>query len=103
MIENLDGHKVLNNKTRTKHRTPTNNGSDNKQRLTNYYNVPPQRNNLIKLPHYDETKKRAHDSQIIQTNKKLKVSHGGPSQIMFTEALLPTFTLSLPLVSKHAI
>ena len=33
MIAKLDGHKVLNNKTRTKQETPTNNGSNNKQNL----------------------------------------------------------------------
>ena len=32
---------------------------------------------LIKLSHHDETKKRAHDSQIVRA-KKLKLSHGGP-------------------------
>ena len=29
--------------------------------------------------HYDETKKRAHDSQIVRAKEKLKMSHGGPS------------------------
>ena len=36
---------------------------------------------LIKLTHYDETKKRAHDSQVAMIAKEdLKLSHGGPSQ-----------------------
>ena len=30
-----------------------------------YYNVLSWRNTLIKLTHYDETKKMAHDSQIV--------------------------------------
>ena len=34
-------------------------------------------NNLIKLTHYDGTKKRAHDSQIAKEN--LKLSQDGPS------------------------
>ena len=38
------------------------------------------RNNLIKLTHYDETKKTAHDSQIFRATENLKLSHGGPSQ-----------------------
>ena len=30
--------------------------------------------------HYDETKKRAHDSQIVSAKEKLKLRYGGPSQ-----------------------
>ena len=33
---------------------------------SNYCNVSSRRNTLIKLTHYDETKKRAHDSQIVR-------------------------------------
>ena len=29
--------------------------------------------------HYDETEKRAHDSQIVRTKETLKLNHGGPS------------------------
>ena len=29
--------------------------------------------------HYDETEKRAHDSQIVRAKENLKLSHGGPS------------------------
>ena len=36
-------------------------------------------NTLIKLTHYDETKKRAHDSQMVRAKENLKLSHGGPS------------------------
>ena len=36
--------------------------------------------NLIKLTHYDETKKSAHDSQIVKAKENLKLSHGGPSK-----------------------
>ena len=35
------------------------------------------KNTLIKLTHYDETKKRAHDSQIVRAKENLKLSHGG--------------------------
>ena len=38
------------------------------------------RNNLIKLTHYDETKKRAHYSHIVRAKENLKLSYGGPSQ-----------------------
>ena len=33
-------------------------------RPPNYYSVSSQRNYQIKLTHYDETKKKAHESQI---------------------------------------
>ena len=49
-------------------------------RLPNYCNVSSKRNNLIKLTHYDDTKKRAHDSQIVRSNVNLNLNHGGPSQ-----------------------
>ena len=45
----------------------------------NLYNVSSQRYNLIKLKHYDETKERAHDSQITKAKENLKLSHGEPS------------------------
>ena len=38
------------------------------------------RESIIKLTHYDETKKRAHDSQKVRAKENLKLSHGGPSQ-----------------------
>ena len=31
------------------------------------------------ITHYDETKKRAHDSQIVRVKENLKLSHGGSS------------------------
>ena len=34
-------------------------------------------NTLIKLTLHDETKKSAHDSQIIRAKENLKLSHGG--------------------------
>ena len=37
------------------------------------------RNNIIKLTHYDETKKMVYDSQIVRANKNLKLSHVGSS------------------------
>ena len=36
-------------------------------------------NTVIKLTYYDETKKRAHDSQIDRAKENLKLSHGGSS------------------------
>ena len=36
-------------------------------------------NTLIKLLHHDETKKRAHDSQIVRAKENLKLSHVGSS------------------------
>ena len=36
-------------------------------------------NTLIKLIHLDETKKTAHDLQIVRAKENLKLSHGGPS------------------------
>ena len=33
-----------------------------------------------KMAHYDKTKKMAHDSHIIRTNKTLNLSYGWPSQ-----------------------
>ena len=38
------------------------------------------RNNEIKLTQYDDTKKRAHDTQIVRAKENLKLSYGGPSQ-----------------------
>ena len=47
-------------------------------RLPSVYNASSQRNNQIKLTHYDETKKRAHDSELVKAKENLKLSHGGP-------------------------
>ena len=33
---------------------------------------------VIKLKHYDETKNRAHHSQIVRAKENLKLSHDGP-------------------------
>ena len=48
--------------------------------LPNYCNVSSQRNNQIKLTHYDDTKVRNHDSQWVKAKENLKLSYGGPSQ-----------------------
>ena len=48
-------------------------------RISNYCNVPSKRNNIIKLTHYDETEKRAYDSQIVRAKENLKLSHDWPS------------------------
>ena len=34
---------------------------------------------IIKLTHYDETEKRAHDSQIVRAKENLQLSRSGPS------------------------
>ena len=34
---------------------------------------------LIKLTRYDETEKKAHDSQIVRAEENLKLSHVGPN------------------------
>ena len=36
--------------------------------------------NQIKLTHSDDTKKRAHDSQIVRARESLRLSYGGTSQ-----------------------
>ena len=48
-----------------------------------YGNISSWRKSLIKLTHYDETKKRAHDSQIVGAKENLKLSHGGSSYSPF--------------------
>ena len=45
----------------------------------NYGNVKSWKNNLIKLTHYDETKKMAHNSQIVRAKENLKLCHRGSS------------------------
>ena len=47
-------------------------------RIPNYYSASSKRQ-PIKLTHYDETGKMAHDSQIVRAKENLKLSHGGPS------------------------
>ena len=37
-------------------------------------------NNSINLTHYNVTKKKAHDSQIVRAKENLKLSYGGPGQ-----------------------
>ena len=36
--------------------------------------------NQIKSTHYDESKKRAHDSHIVRAKENIKLSYSGPSQ-----------------------
>ena len=36
---------------------------------------------IINLTHYDETKKRAHGSQIVRAEGNLKLSHGGSKPV----------------------
>ena len=49
-------------------------------RLSNLCNVGPQRNTLTILTHYNGTKIRAHDSQIVKAKVNLKLSQGGASR-----------------------
>ena len=48
-------------------------------KLSNYCNVyvSSQRINIIKSTHYDETRKRAHDLQIVRAKETLNLIHGG--------------------------
>ena len=48
-------------------------------RLPNYCNVSSYRNDVINLTQYDESKKKAHNSQIVRAKGNLKLSHCGPS------------------------
>ena len=38
-----------------------------------------RKNNIIKLTHYGETEKRAHNSKIVKAKENLKLSPDGPS------------------------
>ena len=48
--------------------------------FTHLYSVSSQRNNQIKIAHYHETKKRAHDLQIVIAKVNLNYSCSGPRQ-----------------------
>ena len=53
-------------------------------------------NTLIKLTLHDETKKRAHDSQIVRAKENLKLSHGGYKNLtMFAQRVTHTLWLKL--------
>ena len=51
-------------------------------RLPNLCNVSLQRNNQIKLTHYDDRKKKAHGQQKVRNKENTKLSYGGPSQAL---------------------
>ena len=53
--------------------------SSNGSHQTNAMYVTSWRNTLIKLTHQDETKKKAHDSQIVRAKENLELSHAGSS------------------------
>ena len=59
--------------------------------LPNYCNVSSQRNNIIKLTHFDETKKRAHRSDGQSYKENLKLNYGGPSQRLPWNIILHMF------------
>ena len=44
----------------------------------------PWRNTVIKLTPHDETKKRAHDSEIVRAKENLKLSHGLKQYVICT-------------------
>ena len=46
----------------------------------NLCNASSQGNKLIKLTHFDEIKKKAHDSQMVRAKQNLKLSTSGSSQ-----------------------
>ena len=50
--------------------------------------------NLIKLTTYDETKRRAQESQIDRAKEDLKLSHDGPSQRQATYTNKPIKVIS---------
>ena len=47
--------------------------------IPNYCKVSSYRNNIIKLTHYDETEKRAHDSQIVRAKENSSYATVGPA------------------------
>ena len=49
-------------------------------RLPNYCNASSQRNNLVKLAPYDNTKENGSWLTDSPSRQNLKLSHGGPSQ-----------------------
>ena len=51
---------------------------------------------LIKLLHYDKTKKTAHDSQIVGAKENLNLSHGEPSQRQASETNSPMKEYKVP-------
>ena len=51
--------------------------------------IASQRNNLIKLTDYDETKKRAHHPKRFRAKENVKLSHGGPSNRQASGTKLP--------------
>ena len=57
-------------------------------------------NTLIKLLHHDETKKRAHDSQIVRAKENLKLSHGGSSYRLASDTKPPIKALRQ---SRHRV
>ena len=58
------------------------------------------RNNIIKLSHYDESEKRAHDSQIDRAKENLKLSNGGPS---YSQASGPNPPIKALRQSRHGV
>ena len=57
-------------------------------------------NTLIKLTLHDETKKRAHDSQIVRAKENLKLSHGGSSYRLASDTNPPIKALRQ---SRHRV
>ena len=49
-------------------------------RLSNQCSASSQRNNQMKLTHYGDTKKKAHDSQIVRAKENHKLRYGGSRQ-----------------------
>ena len=58
-------------------------------------NAASKRNNLIKLTHYDETQKRAHDSHIVRAKENPKLSQGPKVGLAKDKHQAPTNGLKL--------
>ena len=70
-------------------------------RLPNYSNVSPERNDLIKLIHFDETKNGLATHRKSEL-KKLKLSHGGTSYRQVSDTNPPIQSLFIVMEpTKH--
>ena len=71
--------------------------------LPKYCNASSKRNNQIKLTHYDETKKKAHDSQIARAKENPKLSHGGPSHRQASDTNPPIKAFNANLININIL
>ena len=59
-------------------------------------------NNLIKLIHYDEAKKTAHNSQVVKAKENLQLSHGGHAKVKHQTPKKPMKTLVRAIMKSDA-